>query len=246
MGFMMNTPPVELIYVEDDSVTRTIVLAALNDKGISTRSARNGEEAYQFSLQKTPDIILSDWYMPEMDGVELLQKIRSNPEVASTYFIMMTAHQEPADVAKVLTLGADDYIKKPVSLQELIARIRTGYRVVSLMRELNEQYRNRLETERMKVVLESAGAASHHLSQPLTALILSLEMMSDDEQLDKASLEECLQLAKWMQNVINKFQQIEQYRTQPYFSDSHILDIGLDQNINQWLSQQANKPKPVH
>lgn len=246
MGMMMNSSPIDLIYVEDDTVTRTIVLSALNSKGISTRYARNGNEAYQLSLEQVPDIILSDWYMPELDGIGLLQTIRANPELSTVYFIMMTAQNDPSNVAKVLSLGADDYIKKPVSVQELIARIRTGYRVVSLLRELKEQYKKGLEAERLKVVLESAGAASHHLSQPLTAMILSLEMMMDDQKPDQESLNECLQLAKWMQIIINQFQHIQEYRTAPYFSNSNILDIGLDQNINQWLSQQAGKVKSVH
>lgn len=246
MAKIMNANPIKLIFVEDDTVTRTIVMRAMNDKGIAARFAHNGSEAYQMCLESKPDIILSDWYMPEMDGIEFLHKIRENPDLASAYFIMLTAQQDPTDVAKVLTLGADDYIKKPVNMPELVARIRTGYRVVSLLRELQEQHRRGIETERLKVMMESAGAASHHLSQPLTALILSLEMMIEDQKFDKESIEECLQLSQWMQKILNQFQQIEEYRTEPYYSESNILDIGLDQNIDQWLMQQAHKSKIVH
>jgi DNA-binding response OmpR family regulator len=243
MAKIMNANPIKLVFVEDDTVTRTIVMAALKDKGISARFAKNGSEAYQLCVESPPDIVLSDWYMPEMDGIEFLHKIRENPELESVYFIMLTAQQSPTDVAKVLTLGADDYIKKPVSLQELVARIRTGYRVVSLLRELREQHNKGIESERLKVMLESVGAASHHLSQPLTAMILNLEMMLEDQVFDTESIKECLQLSQWMQKIINKFQQIEEYRTQPYYLESNILDIGLDQNIDQWLLQQAQKSK---
>lgn len=246
MAKIMNANPIKLVFVEDDSVTRTIVMAAMKDKGISARFARNGVEAYEMCLESPPDIILSDWYMPEMDGIEFLHKVREKPELESAYFIMLTAQQSPSEVAKVLTLGADDYIKKPVSLQELIARIRTGYRVVSLLRELNQQHRRAVETERLKVMMESTGAASHHLSQPLTALILNLEMMLEEQKFDPSTIEECLQLSNWMQKIVSKFQEMDEYRTEPYFSESNILDIGLDQNIDQWLVQQAQKNKMTH
>ena len=112
-----------LIYiVEDDTNIREIESFALKNSGYQTQDFGNAKEFYRAVKEKKPDLALLDIMLPDEDGMEILQKLRKNPETKRLPIIMVTAKATELDRVKGLDLGADDYIIKPFGVMELISR----------------------------------------------------------------------------------------------------------------------------
>ena len=113
-----------ILVVEDESAIVDIVCRALRRHGYETESAGDGDAALDKAATLRPDLVILDLMLPKMDGWEVCRRLRAAPETASTPVIMLTARRDERDVLEGLEIGADDYIKKPFSLAELVARVR--------------------------------------------------------------------------------------------------------------------------
>lgn len=114
-----------LIYiVEDDTNIREIESFALKNSGYQTQDFGNAKEFYRAVKEKKPDLALLDIMLPDEGGMEILQKLRKNPETKRLPIIMVTAKATELDRVKGLDLGADDYIIKPFGVMELISRVK--------------------------------------------------------------------------------------------------------------------------
>ena len=122
-----------LVLVVDDEIGGRKTLELFTKKlGYDVLTASNGEEAWKIWKEESPKILITDWNMPKMDGVELTRKIRSVEGDEYTYIIIVTARDESKDLIQGLEAGADDYLTKPVNKAELLARLRASERVFSL------------------------------------------------------------------------------------------------------------------
>ncbi len=134
-----NQNPLTVMVIEDHPDQRELLEIVLQKEGYRVVPAANGVEALA-KLEKEPaQVILSDVMMPKMDGFELMRKIRSNPLFKNVYIILITARIQERDRVQGLDLGADDYITKPFSFSELLARVRVGSRVVQYQQHLEHQ-----------------------------------------------------------------------------------------------------------
>jgi diguanylate cyclase (GGDEF)-like protein len=115
-----------VLLVEDSNSSRQMLEHILRSGGFDVISAENGVEALEVLQQRRPDAIVSDIMMPEMDGYEFYQKVRTQGRYALVPFLFLTAREEIQDQVYGLSLGADDYITKPIEAEELLARIRTA------------------------------------------------------------------------------------------------------------------------
>ena len=121
--------PVVLIVEDDDSI-REIVHRVLEDEGYTIQLAENGVRGMEQFYLTLPDLIVMDVKMPEMDGWEMLQRLR---EISGCPVIMLTVFGSTDDIIKGLELGADDYLVKPFGVQELIARVSAVLRRVGVL-----------------------------------------------------------------------------------------------------------------
>lgn len=119
----MTDKPVNVLVVDDESSIREMIRFGLGKSGMAVECAASGQEALVKINEKPPDIMLLDWMMPNMSGPELTRRLRKNPVTASIPIIMLTARVSEDDKVTGLNAGADDYIVKPFSPRELIARI---------------------------------------------------------------------------------------------------------------------------
>lgn len=127
----------DLLVVDDDENVRELIAEALTSFGHRCRIAIDGVEALRLLDERPADVVVSDWDMPNMNGAELCRRIRSaGDDSAYTYFIVMTAFDDRAHLHEAMAAGADDYQRKPVSLNELEARLVSAARVVELHRRL--------------------------------------------------------------------------------------------------------------
>lgn len=123
----MLSKPVILV-VEDEDALVTLLAYNLEREGYEVQLAGDGEEAALLIEERKPDLILLDWMLPKLSGLELCRRLRGRTETRNIPIIMLTARGEEADRIRGLETGADDYIAKPFSTAELLARVRAVLR----------------------------------------------------------------------------------------------------------------------
>ncbi len=117
-----------ILVVEDESALVTLLRYNLEREGFRVADARDGEEALLMAREQKPDLVLLDWMLPLLSGLEVCRQMRRMPETRGVPIIMLTARGEEGDKLRGLDSGADDYVTKPFSPSELVARIRAALR----------------------------------------------------------------------------------------------------------------------
>lgn len=117
-----------ILVVEDDEALRTLLEYNLSRSGFETVLAHDGDEALIKLSEDAPDLIILDWMLPGVSGIEICRRARARKETRSTPIIMLTARGEEADRIRGLDTGADDYVTKPFSVVELVARVKAVLR----------------------------------------------------------------------------------------------------------------------
>ncbi|MSM38328.1 MAG: diguanylate cyclase [Geobacter sp.] len=125
-----------ILLVDDDRFIRRITEDALVRLGYKVETAANGKIALKMLVEGDFPLVISDWVMPEMDGVELCRAIRESHRQQYTYIILLTSQARQDDIIKGLEAGADEYLVKPVNPAELTVRIKTARRIIDLERSL--------------------------------------------------------------------------------------------------------------
>ncbi|MBK5910219.1 phosphate regulon transcriptional regulatory protein PhoB [Rhodothalassium salexigens] len=120
----------KILFVEDEASLTELVRYNLERENFDVTCAADGEEGLMMATEVPPDLILLDWMLPNLSGIEICRRLRRNTATASVPIIMLTARTEEADRVRGLDTGADDYITKPFSPRELIARINAVLRRV--------------------------------------------------------------------------------------------------------------------
>ena len=176
----IDDSPLTVLVIEDHPDQRELLAIVLQREGYRVITAANGLEALEKLEVENIQIALSDIMMPKMDGFELIKRIRTNPALKSIYLILITARIQEGDRVRGLDLGADDYITKPFSFSELLARVRVGSRVVHYQQHLEYQTQvdsltglfNRRAFEK-KIHEEFERSKRYH--NPLSLLILDID-----------------------------------------------------------------------
>jgi DNA-binding response OmpR family regulator len=133
---------VRILVADDEPVSRRILQSMLEDWGYSVRVCTDGAVAWELlQCADAPPLVILDWVMPRMNGLEVCRKLRSVSALCPTYVLLVTAKDQNADLVTGLHAGADDYITKPFNREELRARVQVGERVVELQRRLAERVR---------------------------------------------------------------------------------------------------------
>ena len=124
---MSAEQPVVLV-VEDEHAQREVLSYNLEAEGFRVAKAINGEEALLLLEEEAPDIVVLDWMLPNVSGIEVCRRIKLRPETRGVPVIMLSARSEEVDRVRGLETGADDYVVKPYSVVELMARVRAQLR----------------------------------------------------------------------------------------------------------------------
>jgi len=211
----------KILIAEDNVTTRRILETILVKWNYDVISACDGNDAWE-KLQKNnrPKLIILDWMMPGINGVEICRRLRRTDPVDPIYIILLTARDEKNDIVEGLGAGADDYISKPFDTEELRARIDVGRRVVDLQTAL-------LEKEKLQVIFEMTGAICHELTQPMQAISGNTELMLMHIQKDNPlyrNVKTIKDQIDRMGDITRKLKRVTRYKTKDYIN-SKIIDI---------------------
>jgi PAS domain S-box-containing protein len=138
----MNTNKKKILIVDDYQPLLEEIAGFLNFEGYKIYTAKDGAEGIQLAIQFVPDLIICDIEMPVMDGFEVFKSLEKIPATSSIPFVFLTARAQPADFRKGLLLGADDYLIKPINLDELILTIRKRFEKSNRYKSVNENIYN--------------------------------------------------------------------------------------------------------
>jgi diguanylate cyclase (GGDEF)-like protein len=148
-----------VLVVDDDNTVLTLLDAILRAAGHQVQLAHHGVEALEMIRQRPPQLLISDWMMPEMDGISLCRKLRENADFRNMYVIIMTAQESPDKLVEAFEAGADDYLVKPVIGKIFMARLRAAQRTIQMQEELAS------DREQLQRLSNDLTAANQHLLQ---------------------------------------------------------------------------------
>ncbi|MCB0748088.1 MAG: response regulator [Ignavibacteriae bacterium] len=212
----------KILIVEDEEDSRFIYERLLVKSGYTIKTANNGEEALDLISEFKPKVILADWTMPKLNGIELCNIVKSKEEYKLIYFILLTARTSLKDRVEGLDTGADDYLIKPIDNQELVARIRSGIRIHNLQNELKN-------IEHNKAIVELACTIGHKINNPLSSLKMSVDSMKDEIDIDNESIKDDLfvieESLKRIQEFVKALQKLQSAEIMDYALDNKMLKM---------------------
>ncbi|MEW6752499.1 MAG: sigma-54 dependent transcriptional regulator [Candidatus Latescibacterota bacterium] len=170
--------PVKILIVDDEPFNVDVLEQQLEEQGYATCAAQDGQEALKLLARERPDLVLLDWMMPGMDGIEVLRRLRAEPQWRALPVIMLTARTATEDKVRGLDAGADDYVTKPIDEAELWARIRAMLRIarlesenLSLRAQVEERFRFRQIVGRSRPLEQVCALAAKVLDSDATVLL---------------------------------------------------------------------------
>lgn len=129
----------KILIAEDDPISRKILQTILAKDGNEVTAVEDGLKALEALQKESPDMLITDWMMPDLDGLQLSRQVRALNLPSYVYIILLTALTEKQRIIEGLDAGADDYVTKPYDKTELLARVRAGERVIKLERSLRQK-----------------------------------------------------------------------------------------------------------
>ena len=138
----ISAPAFTILAVDDSALYRKLVAQSLSQEPYALVFAKNGREALGLLAEHQPVVVITDWMMPDIGGLELCRRIRSNSQEFHSHVILLTSHSNKEQVVEGLAAGADDYLTKPFHPAELLARVRVGRRLVELHRQVQAKNRS--------------------------------------------------------------------------------------------------------
>jgi len=212
-----------ILIVEDEEDTRFILNRLLTKNGYEVKTAENGAKALEVLQTYKPKVIVADWTMPVMDGLQLCNIVKKKEDFKTVYFIVLTARASLKDRVAGLDVGADDFLVKPIENQELLARIRSGIRIFNLQNELKG-------IEHNKALVEMACTIGHRINNPLSSLKMSIDTLhSDLSDTQKKKFEDDFEIItesiKRIEKFVNTLQRLENPELSDYATNQKMLKI---------------------
>jgi len=211
----------KILIADDDSVSRLLLCSALTRLGHEVQEAANGVEAWKAWREGDFSFVISDWIMPDLDGLELCRRIRAEQRLRYTYIILLTARSGKIDYLEAMDAGADDFLSKPLERKGFAARVRVAERILELHARLchtNAQLERRVmeRTAELETALhvrnDFLSRASHELRTPL-GHVLGFAQLLEKHALthrQSASVEQILTSGQHLLTLIDRLLAVSQ------------------------------------
>lgn len=185
-----------ILIADDDEMTRLLLSSALTKLGHRVCEATNGREAWNAWLTGEFTLIISDWMMPDLDGLEFCRRIRARAGTDYTYIVLLTSRSGKTSYLEAMDAGADDFITKPFEKEEFAARIRVAERILGLhanLRAANTDLERRVDertaelAQALNAKSEFLSRASHELRTPMNHVLGFAQLLEMDLTGDQAT-----------------------------------------------------------
>jgi signal transduction histidine kinase len=227
----------KILVIEDEAPLRESIVDTLSFEGFNVIEAANGNQGWEMASAEQPDLIVCDVAMPELNGYELLEKLRQDPTTANLPFIFLTARSDRSFMRHGMELGADDYVTKPFSHADLLAAIRSRLKRYDT---LNESAQEELE----QVKTELTRRIAHELRTPLTSIAAVQDIV--EMQLGHLGVEELRELltiqrsgSQRLQHLVEQTVMLTELKTGK-LSRTIILEKGMVTSIWDILTAATN------
>ncbi|MHB1297067.1 MAG: response regulator transcription factor [Gemmatimonadaceae bacterium] len=217
-----------LLLADDDEAMRDLLEAVLTGHGHTVEKHADGEAVWAAYERLPAPMLILDWQMPKLDGLEVCRRVRAHPAGQATFLLMITSRSGLDNLDSVLDAGADDYLAKPVTPADLAARLRIAEKGIE-----NATARRNAENELRKArylagIGEVSLALQHEINNPLAALLtnsslITSGLLTPDEV--KESLATIDVQARRIADVVKRLNAIEAPRTVEYIQGQRMLDL---------------------
>ena len=217
-----------VLFADDDVISRTLLAAVLTHVGHQSRSASDGGQAWELFQAEPVPLVILDVSMPVLDGLEVCRRIRAHPAGRETFVLVVTARDARDDLTEVLDAGADDYVSKPSTPENLRARL-----AIAARRIAQEEARRTAEAELARArwlagIGETTIALEHEINNPLSALLGHAELLLMDRDLT-ADQREQLQIvreqATRIADVVRRLAKLKNPTSVEYLSGARMIDL---------------------
>lgn len=218
-----------LLLADDDPAMRDLLEAVLAAHGHTVALHPDGKAVWEAFENEPAQMVILDWQMPQMDGLEVCRHIRDHPEGADTYLLVITSRGGMDDVEAVLDAGADDYLPKPVTPQDVAARLRIAERRMEAGVERRHVEHELQKSKYLAGIGEVSLALQHEINNPLAALLTNSSLISSgmlDEAETKESLETIDVQARRIADVVKRLSALETPRSVEYIQGQRMVDLG--------------------
>ncbi|HTB80580.1 MAG TPA: response regulator [Opitutaceae bacterium] len=248
-------PAPKILVVDDQPINVQLLKRKLERESIQVATAYTGQEALDIVKNEKPDLILLDVMMPDMDGIEVCQRLQENDDTRSIPVIFITARSSKEGKLEGLGVGAVDYITKPIDLDETLARVQTQLRFVAVNREMLDLQRRLVEARRTATIGAVTQGIAHNLNNLLGVVMGYLDLIKthhakadqvkDNARHAEAAVQRIITIIKQLSSVAGKgpvssiksnLQQLLEGSVLRYQADNEITDpVKIDNPLGELL-----------
>ncbi|HEU4722435.1 MAG TPA: response regulator [Gemmatimonadaceae bacterium] len=217
-----------VLFADDDVIARTLLAAVLTHLGHESRSADDGGKVWELYQAEPAPLVILDVNMPVLDGLEVCRRIRAHAAGRETFVLVVTARDARDDLAEVLDAGADDYVSKPSTPENLRARLEIATRRIA-----QEEARRAAESELARArwlagIGETTIALEHEINNPLSALLGHAELLLMDHDLSadqRDELQVVREEAARIAEVVRRLAKLKNPKSVEFLTGARMIDL---------------------
>ncbi len=221
----------KIVLAEDSESTRRLLQATLERGGHEVTAVGDGQAALDAFERERPALMVLDWQMPLLDGLEVCRRIRATEGGGTTFVLMVTSRGADGDLAIALDAGVDDYVMKPLTAEQLRARLVIAERRIAHAVAHRKAEAALAHAQRLAGIGETTVAVQHEVNNPLAALIAHVGLAAECEAGPelREHLEVITQQVRRIAAVMRRLSSLGEARSVEYTAGSRMLDLAPDQ-----------------
>jgi DNA-binding response OmpR family regulator len=224
----------DVVVADDSEVTRRVLASTIERCGHRVTPAADGLAALAAYERVRPPLIVLDWQMPELDGLEVCRRIRALPGGQDAFVLMVTGRDATTGLLDALAAGVDDFMTKPVAPTDLEARLRIAERRIEQTIARRAAETALVRAERLASIGEVALALQHEINNPLTSLLMNSQLLAIDGEASEAIRAQASAITaevRRIADVIRRLRELREPKTVEYLDGARMTNLGTGQGL---------------
>lgn len=218
----------DVVLADDSDVSRRMLAATIGRCGHRVTAVADGEAAWAAYERTRPPMLILDWQMPGLDGLEVCRRVRASDGGADIFVLMVTGRDLASNLADALDAGVDDYVTKPVASLHLEARLRIAERRIEQTSARRSAEQALASTQWLAGIGQTALALQHEINNPLMALLTTAQLLAEDAAAPTTYREQAsamLDQTRRIAAVVKRLRELKQPRSVEYVGKSRMIDL---------------------